>query len=151
MLTSKRERPPPPPKKKTNSSQAVGPVAVTSMIIGSSLPAIVARDSPGFRFQSDPNKPSDVRGQDAYNRAAIQVAFLAGVFYTLVGVLRLGFFTNFLSHSVISGFMTGAATLIGLHANDGIVRLDGGAGGGGEGRGDVTVVDVSCLAVRVAF
>ena len=44
-----------------------------------------------------------------------------------------------------------AATLIGLHANDGIVRLDGGAGGGGEGRGDVTVVDVSCLAVRVAF
>ena len=84
------------------------------MIIGSSLPAIVARDSPGFRFQSDPNKPSDVRGQDAYNRAAIQVAFLAGVFYTLVGVLRLGFFTNFLSHSVISGFMTGAATLIGL-------------------------------------
>ena len=84
------------------------------MIIGSSLPGIVARDVPGFKFQSDPNKPSDPAGQDKYNRAAIQVAFLAGVFYTLVGVLRLGFFTNFLSHSVISGFMTGAATLIGL-------------------------------------
>ena len=84
------------------------------MIIGSSLPGIVARDVPGFKFQSDPNKPSDPAGQDKYNRAAIQVAFLAGVFYTLVGVLRLGFFINFLSHSVISGFMTGAATLIGL-------------------------------------
>ena len=84
------------------------------MIIGSSLPGIVSREHPGFRFQSDPNKPTDAAGQDRYNRAAIQVAFLAGVFYTLVGVLRLGFFTNFLSHSVISGFMTGAATLIGL-------------------------------------
>lgn len=105
------------PEKKTRKksiSKAVGPVAVTSMIIGSSLPGIVSREHPGFRFQSDPNKPTDAAGQDRYNRAAIQVAFLAGVFYTLVGVLRLGFFTNFLSHSVISGFMTGAATLIGL-------------------------------------
>ena len=84
------------------------------MIIGSSLPDIVARDVKGFKFQSDPNKPSDPAGQDQYNRSTIQVAFLAGVFYSLVGVLRLGFFTNFLSHSVISGFMTGAATLIGL-------------------------------------
>lgn len=93
---------------------AVGPVAVTSLIIGSALPAIVARDSPGFRFEADPNRPANPAGQDAYNRAAIQVAFLAGVMYTAVGVFRLGFFINFLSHSVISGFMTGAATLIGL-------------------------------------
>lgn len=93
---------------------AVGPVAVTSLIIGSALPAIVARDVPGFAFEADPNRPANPAGQDAYNRAAIQVAFLAGVLYTAVGVFRLGFFINFLSHSVIAGFMTGAATLIGL-------------------------------------
>jgi MFS superfamily sulfate permease-like transporter len=31
-----------------------------------------------------------------------------------VGALRLGFLTNFLSHSVISGFTSGAAVIIGL-------------------------------------
>ena len=34
--------------------------------------------------------------------------------YMAVAVLRLGFFANFLSHSVISGFTTGAALIIGL-------------------------------------
>jgi MFS superfamily sulfate permease-like transporter len=42
------------------------------------------------------------------------VAFLAGCLYTLVGFLRLGWVTNFLSHSVIAGFMTGASVIIGL-------------------------------------
>ena len=44
----------------------------------------------------------------------LQVAFLVGVLYLVVGVFRLGFFANFLSHSVISGFTTGAALIIGL-------------------------------------
>ncbi len=48
------------------------------------------------------------------SRPGAQVAFLAGCLYTLVGVLRLGWLTNFLSHSVISGFMTGASVIIGL-------------------------------------
>lgn len=34
--------------------------------------------------------------------------------YTAVGACQLGFLANFLSHSVISGFTTGAAILIGL-------------------------------------
>lgn len=43
-----------------------------------------------------------------------QVALLAGCLYTAVGMLRLGWITNFLSHSVICGFMTGASVIIGL-------------------------------------
>lgn len=43
-----------------------------------------------------------------------QVAFLVGLIYTLVGLLRLGWLFNFLSHSVISGFMGGACLTIGL-------------------------------------
>ena len=44
----------------------------------------------------------------------LQVAFLAGCLYTIVGILKLGWLTNFLSHSVISGFMSGASIIIAL-------------------------------------
>ena len=46
--------------------------------------------------------------------ALMQVAFLAGCLYTIVGILKLGWLTNFLSHSVISGFMSGASVIIAL-------------------------------------
>lgn len=39
---------------------------------------------------------------------------LVGLIYVALGTLRLGFLTNFLSHSVISGFTTGAAVVIGV-------------------------------------
>jgi hypothetical protein len=52
--------------------------------------------------------------QEEYNRLAIQLAFLVACLYTGVGVFRLGFVTNFLSHAVIGGFTSGAAITIGL-------------------------------------
>jgi Sulfate permease family len=91
---------------------SVGPVVITSLVFGSSLPPIVAKTVPGFRLEGNPNRPLNPEGQTEYNRAAIQVAFLAGLLYTAVGVFRLSFFINFLSHSVIAGFMTGAAVTI---------------------------------------
>jgi sulfate transporter 4 len=45
---------------------------------------------------------------------AIQAAMLVGSFYIVMGLLRLGFVTIFLSHAVISGFTSGAAVIIGL-------------------------------------
>ena len=47
-------------------------------------------------------------------RVLLQVAFIAGCLYTGVGILNLGWVMNFLSHSVIAGFMTGASVIIGL-------------------------------------
>eukprot|EP00667_Euglena_gracilis_P003201 EG_transcript_3207 len=88
----------------------VGPVAVTSMVLGSGLPDTI---SP-YAVQSNPNNPADPKAQMQYNYAAIQVAFLAGIMYTGVGLLNLGWLTNFLSHAVISGFMSGACVIIGL-------------------------------------
>lgn len=44
----------------------------------------------------------------------VQVSVLVGLMYVALGALRLGFLTNFLSHSVISGFTTGAAIVIGI-------------------------------------
>ncbi len=46
--------------------------------------------------------------------AVVQVAFIAGLMYTGVGLLRLGWITNFLSHTTISGFMSGACIVIAL-------------------------------------
>ena len=46
--------------------------------------------------------------------ARLQITFLVGVLWFIVGALQLGFLARFLSHSVISGFTTGAALTIGL-------------------------------------
>eukprot|EP00798_Chlamydomonas_sp_ICE-L_P025822 gene25822-11497_t len=91
---------------------AVGPVAVTSLIISANLQRIVscANDI------ENPNKPPPglEACQDQYNKAAIQLAFIVAMLYTGVGILRLGWVTKFLSHAVISGFTTGAAVTIGM-------------------------------------
>lgn len=96
----------------TSKQLGVGPVAVTSLLIGDKLPDVI----PGSRSITNHNQPSaaDQPIQDAYNHAAIQLSFLVACFYTGVGVLRLGFLTNFLSKSVIGGFTSGAAIIIGL-------------------------------------
>lgn len=52
--------------------------------------------------------------QERYNHLCIQLSFLVACLYTSVGVFRLGFVTNFLSHSVIGGFTSGAAITIGM-------------------------------------
>jgi MFS superfamily sulfate permease-like transporter len=44
----------------------------------------------------------------------IELAFIVACMYTGVGVLRLGFLVRFLSHSVITGFTSGAAIIIGM-------------------------------------
>ncbi len=53
----------------------------------------------------------------------VQVALLAGSLYTAVGLLKLGWITNFLSHSVICGFMTGASVIIALSQVHPVLRL----------------------------
>ena len=73
---------------------AVGPVAVVSLLTASSIGAIAET------------------GSIAYLEAAIALAFLSGIFMVLLGVLRAGFVANFLSHSVISGFITASGILI---------------------------------------
>ena len=57
-----------------------------------------------------------IAGQCAcrYDIAASQIAIIAGLFYTGVGLLRLGWLTHYLSHAVVSGFMTGASITIGM-------------------------------------
>lgn len=91
---------------------AVGPVAVTSILLGNGMPAIM--DSLGLPLNDNPSNPDHPEAQATYDRIVVQIAFLAGCFYTGIGLLRLGWITNFLSHSVISGFMTGASVQIAM-------------------------------------
>ena len=65
---------------------------------------------------ADVKKSVTSRGEaDAHNGwPFVQVALIAGCIYTGVGILNLGWVTQFLSHSVIGGFMSGASLIIGL-------------------------------------
>ncbi|MDW6001353.1 SulP family inorganic anion transporter [Vibrio mangrovi] len=51
-------------------------------------------------------------GSEAYIQAVITLTFLAGVIQTALGLSRFGIITHFVSHAVMSGFITGAALLI---------------------------------------
>ncbi|MCU0558493.1 MAG: SulP family inorganic anion transporter, partial [Desulfobacterales bacterium] len=53
-------------------------------------------------------------GSAHYLELALLLAFFVGVIQLGMGVARLGVFLNFVSHSVILGFSTGAAVLIGF-------------------------------------
>ena len=48
----------------------------------------------------------------AYIHRVLTLTFMAGIFQMALGLARLGALTNFVSHSVVVGFTTGAAILI---------------------------------------
>lgn len=73
---------------------AVGPVAVASLMTASALQPLAAAGSPD------------------YVALAVQLSLISGVMLLVFGALRLGFLAYFLSHPVISGFITGSAVLI---------------------------------------
>ncbi|MBC2769887.1 SulP family inorganic anion transporter [Pusillimonas minor] len=73
---------------------AVGPVAVASLMTASAL------------------APLAEQGSAQYIALAAQLSLLSGVMLLAFGMLRLGFLAYFLSHPVISGFISGSAILI---------------------------------------
>ena len=78
----------------TSRALAVGPVAVVSLMTATAIGEHAAA------------------GTQAYWAVAITLAFLSGAMLLAMGLLRLGFLANFLSHPVISGFITASALLI---------------------------------------
>ena len=78
----------------TSRVLAVGPVAVVSLMTAAAI------------------GEHAVAGSQAYWAVAITLAFLSGAMLLLMGVLRMGFLANFLSHPVISGFITASGLLI---------------------------------------
>lgn len=80
----------------TSRTLAVGPVAVVSLMTAAAL---------GPLFAS---------GSAEYAGAALLLALLSGALLLAMAVLRLGFLANFLSHPVISGFISASGLLIAL-------------------------------------
>jgi sulfate permease, SulP family len=78
----------------TSMVLSVGPVAIASLMTGAALAPIAAAGSP------------------EYIAAAALLALLSGIMLFAFGMMRLGMLAQFLSHPVISGFITGAALLI---------------------------------------
>lgn len=75
---------------------AVGPVAVASLMTATAL------------------APLAIAGSMDYAALAVILALLSGVMLFVFGVLRLGFLAYFLSHPVISGFISGSAVVIAI-------------------------------------
>jgi len=94
---------------------AVGPVALVSLLLSTGLTDILSERN------LDVKSPEYI---EIYTKMAIQVAFLVGLMYIAMGILRLGFVTIFLSHTVVSGFTTGASVIIGMSQVKHIVGYD---------------------------
>ncbi len=63
-------------------------------------------------------------GTGQWIQAAITLTFLVGIFQLALGLARLGALVDFVSHSVMTGFMAGAATLVALSQLDNALGID---------------------------
>ncbi len=80
----------------TSRTLAVGPVAVISLMTAAAASQVATQGSP------------------EYVAAAVALAVLSGAILLVMGLLRLGFLANLLSHPVVSGFITASGILIAL-------------------------------------
>ncbi|MBS9524137.1 solute carrier family 26 protein [Litoribacter alkaliphilus] len=90
----------------TSRQLAVGPVAMVSLLTAAGIGAL---------------NPS---GPEQYLLYALSLAFLIGLIQFGMGLFRLGFVVNFLSHPVISGFTSAAAIIIGLSQIKHLFRIN---------------------------
>lgn len=75
---------------------AVGPVAIVSLLVATGISPLAEPDSA------------------MYLQLALTLALLVGLIQVGMGLVRLGFLVNFLSHPVLSGFTSAAALVIGF-------------------------------------
>ncbi|MEH6750295.1 MAG: SulP family inorganic anion transporter, partial [Paracoccaceae bacterium] len=92
----------------TSRALAVGPVAVISLMTAAAVGNMA------------------LEGTAEYAMAAITLAFMSGLILTVMGVFRLGFLANFLSHPVIAGFITASGLLIAASQIGTILGISGG-------------------------
>jgi len=78
----------------TSRALAVGPVAVVSLMTASAIGEVAQTGTAGYAV------------------AALTLAFLSGAILVVMGLLRLGFLANFLSHPVVAGFITASGVII---------------------------------------
>lgn len=90
----------------TSRTLAVGPVAVISLMTA----AVVGKLA--------------VQGSPEYITLVLVLTFMSGLMLTLMGLVRLGFLANFLSHPVISGFISASGLIIAASQARHLLGLD---------------------------
>ncbi|HJK94770.1 MAG TPA: solute carrier family 26 protein [Polyangiaceae bacterium LLY-WYZ-15_(1-7)] len=90
----------------TSRELAVGPVAMVSLLVAQGV------------------APLAETGTEAFVMYAVLLAGMVGLMQLLMGVFRLGFLVNFLSHPVISGFTSAAALIIGFSQLKHLLGID---------------------------
>lgn len=90
----------------TSRQLAVGPVAIVSLLVVAGVGEI-----------------AEV-GSDRFIQLAIMTAFGVGIFQFMMGLFRMGFLVNFLSHPVLSGFTSAAALIIGASQINNLLGID---------------------------
>jgi len=94
----------------TSRALAVGPVAVVSLMTAAAVGEVAAAGTAG------------------YAAAALTLAALSGAILLALGAFRLGFLANFLSHPVISGFITASGVIIAASQLKHILGVEAGGG-----------------------
>lgn len=92
----------------TSRTLAVGPVAVVSLMTAAAIGEVAEAGTAG------------------YGIAALTLAGLSGAILLVMGIFRLGFLANFLSHPVIAGFITASGILIAVSQLRHILGVSGG-------------------------
>jgi SulP family sulfate permease len=90
----------------TSRALAVGPVAIASLMTASSLANVTETVGIG------------------YIEAAMTLALMSGVIYIAMGIVRVGFLVNFMSHHVIAGFTSAAGLVIAFSQLKHILGID---------------------------
>ncbi|MEM8584657.1 MAG: solute carrier family 26 protein [Bacteroidota bacterium] len=90
----------------TSRQLAVGPVAMVSLLTAASISAIPGID------------------QETFISLAIVLSLMVGLIQLGLGLFRLGFLVNLLSHPVVSGFTSAAALIIGLSQLKHLLGID---------------------------
>ena len=92
----------------TSRALAVGPVAVVSLMTAAAIGNVAETGTMGYAV------------------AALTLAALSGAILLAMGVFKLGFLANFLSHPVIAGFITASGILIATSQIRHILGVDAG-------------------------
>ncbi|KPP87079.1 MAG: sulfate permease, SulP family [Rhodobacteraceae bacterium HLUCCA08] len=92
----------------TSRALAVGPVAVVSLMTAAAVGQVADQGTAGYAV------------------AALTLAFLSGAMLMGMGLLRLGFLANFLSHPVIAGFITASGIIIAASQLKHLLGIDAG-------------------------
>lgn len=90
----------------TSRTLAVGPVAIIALMTGAALSSVATP------------------GSGEYLQAALVLSLLSGLMLIAMGALRMGFISNFLSHPVISGFLTASGILIAVSQLGSLLGID---------------------------